>query len=441
MDTRRGFIKTAGGAFFIAAAGRAFGANAPSNRVRLAIVGCHEKGRGARVMRAAMEAGAEIAWVCDVDSRARDYAAAEVLKHGGYTPRKEKDLRKVLEDKTLDGIISETPDHWHACSAILAMRAGKGVYVEKPCCFRPEEGELIVKTWKKTGKTLQVGSQRRASKSYREALAWLQGPEKPIGDIRFVKCLCSCNRGSIGHGKAAAVPEWLDWDLWQGPAPRREFKDNIVHYNWHWFRRWGTGECGNNAVHYIDDARRAIQGVCPELVTSTGGRFVHSGDDWEWFDCQNVTWTFKGGKMITWEGSSSIRMNVGEAQDGCVVYGLEGAVKFVDDAITHMDPKGKVIERWPVVSADSEDRTGAGDPMTISHVRRYLEAVRARDPKLSCSPVEEGVRTTFLCHAANIAQTTGETLRIDPATGRCLSGGAAERLWSRDYEPGWEMKA
>ena len=145
---RRDFIKSGTGAFAIASAGRAFGDAAASNRVRLAIVGCHEKGRGQTVMKAAMKVpGVEIAYVCDVDARARDWAAAEVEKLSGFKPKKEKDLRKVLEDRELDGIISETPDHWHAYSAVLAMNAGKAVYVEKPCAFCPLECEVIVDTW------------------------------------------------------------------------------------------------------------------------------------------------------------------------------------------------------------------------------------------------------------------------------------------------------
>ena len=224
MNTRRQFLQAAAasGAFFIASPNRVFGAGAPSNRVRLAIVGCHAKGRGNRMMLAALEVpGVEIAYVCDVDARARDYAAEQVKKISGVAPKKEKDLRKVLEDKELDGIISVTPDHWHAYSAVLAMRAGKSVYLEKPCCFCPEEGEILVKTWKQTGKTLQIGTQRRASKTYREAIEWAQSAAKPLGELTFAKCLCSCSRASIGRGKVANVPEWLDWELWQGPAPRK----------------------------------------------------------------------------------------------------------------------------------------------------------------------------------------------------------------------------
>ena len=435
---RREFIKTGTGAFFIAATGRAFGVGAPSNRVRVAIMGCHEKGRGYALAKStAKMSGLEYAVVCDVDSRARAAASEMIFAETGVRPRQEKDFRKVLEDPTIDGFIVTTPDHWHAPAADLIMKAGKAVYVEKPCCFCPWEGLKLIETQKKTGAVFQMGNQRRSVRAVDEAHARIRAGL--IGEPHWAKCWYRTNRKPIGVGKPVPVPDWLDWDLWQGPAPRTEFKDNCIHYNWHWFRRWGTGECGNNAVHYIDDARRALGAGFPEKVVSAGGRLYNEGDDWEWFDSQNATWMFPGKKMITWEGSSAIRINRGEFMDGCIVYGLEGSVKFVDDAIVHCDPTGKEIQRWRVDAADSADRTCAGDPMTISHVGRFVAAVRAKDPSLSASNVEEGVRTTMMALTANIAQITETTLRLDPANGNLLSGGEAAKLWKRDYEPGWEM--
>jgi len=291
MFNRREFIKTSAGAFFIASAGKAFGADAPSNRVRLAIVGCHRDGRGITVMRAALKVpGVEIAWVCDVDDRALEFAEAEVYSTTGVKPRKEKDLRKVLEDPLLDGIISETPDHFHAYSAVLAMKAGKAVYVEKPCCFCPEEGQILMRVAKETGMVLQVGSQRRSSLTYRDAIDWVR-ESNAIGEMRWGKAWYLSNRKTIGTGRKCAVPAWLDWDLWQGPAPREEFRDNIVHYNWHWFRTWGTSEMGNNAPHFADAARWAL-GIdeFPETVQCSGlQQAFPKGGDFEWPDVFNAS--------------------------------------------------------------------------------------------------------------------------------------------------------
>ena len=275
MYSRRQFLGY-GSAAFIAASGRVFGAEAPSNRVRLAIVGCHELGRGQQVMKSALRVpGVDIACVCDVDSRAMDWAAAKVFEISGVMPKKERDFRKVLEDQSIDGVILETPDHWHALGAVMAMRAGKAVYVEKPCAFCPREGEVLLETQRKTGMVLQVGSQRRSSKTYRDAIKLLHSGA--IGEPRWTKCWYMAKRESIGIGRESPVPEWLDWDLWQGPAPRTAFRDNVVHYNWHWFRRWGTAETGNNMPHYADVARWALGVEWPESVQALSSSAFPNG--------------------------------------------------------------------------------------------------------------------------------------------------------------------
>ena len=320
---RREFIKTGAGAFFIAAAGKAWGEGAPSNRVRVAVIGCHEKGRGAAILKVlAKIPGMEVATVCDVDSRARDFAADLVRKSSGAAPKKEKDLRRVLEDRQLDAVISETPDHWHALSAVLAMRAGKHVYVEKPCAFCPREGEIILETWKKTGMVFQMGSQRRSSAAFRAAIEAVRN-DGVIGTPKWGKTWYMTRRAPIGKGVDIPVPDWLDWELWQGPAPRENLRDNLLHYNWHWFRNWGTGEAGNNSVHFVDIARWCLGVDYPERVVSAGGKYwIPEDTDWEWPDTQNISWEFPGGKFITWEGLSCTNLKpfMGVAT-GALVYG------------------------------------------------------------------------------------------------------------------------
>ena len=442
---RRDFIKTSGGAFAIAAAGCAVGSAAPSNRVRLAIVGCRERGRGARVMQSAMKVpGVEIACVCDVDARARDYAAQLVKETSGVTPYKEKDLRKVLEDKSLDGIISETPDHIHAYSAIMAMKAGKAVYVEKPCCFCPEEGLILMRVAKETGQVLQVGSQRRASISYREALQWLK-ESQAIGELRWGKCWYMSNRASIGTGKPSAVPEWLDWDLWQGPAPREGFRDNIVHYNWHWFRKWGTSEMGNNAPHFVDVSRWALGlDTFPESVSCFGGKLFDKGGDFEWPDTFNASYCYPGGKFITFEMTCHCNekpyMDVGT---GAIVYGTKGAVYFgPNDSVKVFDEKSKVIKEWraggvEVVANTPVSTSNPTAGLDVLHLTNFVEHLRARDQATNAN-AEQGVKSSVLPLLANIALDCHETVRVDPATGRPRTGIGAD-MWAREYEKGWEL--
>ncbi len=437
---RRDFIKKGSGAFAIAAAGRAIGDSAPSNRVRLAIVGCHSKGRGQTVMKAAMKVpGVEFAYVCDVDSRARDWAAAEVEKLSGFRPKKEKDLRKVLEDKELDGIISETPDHWHAYSAVLAMRAGKAVYVEKPCAFCPHEGEIIVDTWRKTGMVFQMGNQRRASLTYKAVLDYLR-ETNAIGEMRWAKCWYMADRASIGKGTKIAPPEWLDWDLWQGPAPRRDLLSNVVHYNWHWFRNWGTSEMGNNAPHFADAARWALGVGYPESVQCAGDQYFPKDDDYVWPDTFNASFKFPGGKLITFELASHCKekpyMDVGT---GAMIYGTNGSLYLSPhDTATLYDVKGKEIKSWLAGGrTEAGSLTNPTSSLDVLHQTKFVECIRAKSQATN-APADEAVKSTYLPLLANIATDTGETIHLDPNTGKLLTK-SAERLWSREYEKGWEL--
>ena len=440
---RRDFIKAGSGAFFIAAANRVMGAAAPSNRVRLGIVGCHEKGRGFSVMKSAMKVpGVEIAWVCDVDRRARENAADYIFRKTGVRPRMEKDLRKVLEDKELDGIISETPDHFHAYSAVIAMRAGKAVYVEKPCCFCPAEGRILMRVAKETGMVLQVGSQRRASLSFKSAIDYVR-QSGVIGEMRTAKAWYFSNRASIGVGRKTAVPEWLDWDLWQGPAPREDFRDNIVHYNWHWFRKWGTSEMGNNAPHFIDAARWAL-GIetFPESVQCSGGLYYPKGGDFEWPDVFNSSFKYPGGKMITFElachGASKMPM---DAQTGTIIQGEKGSLFLgpSDEAVV-MNADGEAVKEWTaggIVKGGAISLTNPTAGLDVAHLAKYVDCIRAKDPRTN-APADVGVKSSVLPLLANIATDCGETLRLDPETGDCLSKAGADK-WAREYAKGWEL--
>ena len=441
---RREFIKAGAGAFFIATTGKVFGAAAPSNRVRLAIVGCHEKGRGITVMKAAMKVpGVEIACVCDVDRRAREFAADHVFKATGVRPKMEKDLRKVLEDKGLDGIISETPDHFHAYSAVMAMRAGKAVYVEKPCCFCPEEGQVLMRVAKETGMVLQVGSQRRASLPFKSAIDFVRS-SGVIGGLNYAKAWYFSNRGSIGKGKVTAVPEWLDWDLWQACAPRERFRDNIVHYNWHWFRKWGTSEMGNNAPHFADAARWAL-GIdsFPETVTCSGGTFFPKGDDFEWPDTFNASFVYPGGKFITFEMSchhpSPHRLQ-GD-QTAVIAYGDKGSLYLGSLGNAKVfGPKGELIREWAVgdmTNSGTISLTNPTEALDVAHMTNFIECLRAKKQETN-SNAEQGVKSSVLPLLANIAVDCGETIRLDPATGKLVSK-AGEKGWAREYEKGWEV--
>ena len=443
---RRDFLKNGAGAFAIAAAGTVRGANAPSNRVRLGIVACARYCRGQRVLGHTLKVpGVEIAYACDVLEEARNWTAGRLEKETGVRPKKEKDVRKVLEDKELDGIICATPDHWHATCAVMAMRAGKHVYVEKPCAFCPSEGEIIMATQKATGKVFQMGNQRRSSEYVRKAVKLIH--EGAIGETKWGKVWYMAGREPIGNGKSVPVPKNFDWDLWQGPAPRTGYRDNYVPYNWHWFRRWGTGECGNNSIHFVDLARWAMKLEWPSRVTSSGGEFwIPESDDWQWPDAQMVTWEFPERKFITWEGlcCTGFKPYMGYGT-GAMIYGTKGTAFFTPGSgVIIDDGHGKNVRKFEPEGADkvkdTTDRVNGGgitDP-TFYHVSNFVDAVRKNDPAFAYSGAEDAVKSTFLALSANVSQLSRSVIDVDPSNGG-LRTKAGEAFWSREYEKGWEL--
>src|SRR5690625_1961545 len=251
--------------------------DSPNNRIRTAAIGVNARGRTVANVFAQVP-GSEIAYVCDVDSRALERTRQLCAESQGKEPKAEKDFRKVLEDPDVDAVMIATPNHWHAPMAILALKAGKHVYVEKPCSQTPREGELLQEAARKYNRVVQIGNQRRSWPRVKEAIKLVQNGA--IGDVFHSRSWYANARASIGHGKQVEIPEWLDYELWQGPAPREPYRDNIIHYNWHWFWNWGGGEAANNGIHSLDLSRWGLEVGFPSRVTSSGGRYYYN-DDWE----------------------------------------------------------------------------------------------------------------------------------------------------------------
>ncbi|MFV0265720.1 MAG: Gfo/Idh/MocA family protein, partial [Draconibacterium sp.] len=241
-----------------------------NERINVGAMGVNSRGL-ALAKNFAMQKNCNLMSVSDVDSRAAEKCVSSINEITGSRPKSFGDFRKALEDKDMDAIIIATPDHWHAPAALLALKAGKHVYLEKPCSHSPAEGEILVEAASRYNRILQMGNQRRSWPNVMKAIDEIKSGV--IGKPYFGKSWYTNKRGSIGVGKLSAVPEWLDWELWQGPAPRMQFKDNYVHYNWHWFWQWGTGEALNNGTHMVDLLRWGMDVNYPVRVSSNGGRF------------------------------------------------------------------------------------------------------------------------------------------------------------------------
>lgn len=420
---RRLFLKAsasllASGGALTSTQSRAANDGAAGESIRVAVMGVN--GRGLALTRGFMAAGCEVATICDVDTRAAERAGEAVAQSQGQPAKIEGDIRRVLDDPKVDVLIVAAPNHWHAPATILGCAAGKYVYVEKPLSQTAEEGELAIAAARKHDRVVQMGSQRRSRPGIIEAVERLHAGE--IGELLYARTWYNSRRPAIGHGKPAEVPEWLDWDLWQGPAPRRPFVDNIVHYNWHWHWHWGGGELANNGIHSLDLARWGLNVTFPERVTAGGGKYRHD-DDQQTPDTMMVTYDFPEGKTATWEGLSWSPMGPRDGGFGVTFHGTEGTMLMLDAGYVIYDMRRNEVDK------------GSGPSGDADHLANFLHCVRhGGKPN---SDVEEAHRSTLLCHLGNIAYRTRSVLHCDTNNGQILDNDEAAALWSREYDEAW----
>jgi predicted dehydrogenase len=432
-STRRQFLRTTGAATAASVFGFPSIARAAdaAKQINVAVIGVNSRG-GALAGNFSSLPGVNITHICDVDSRAIGKCVGKLKNE---KPKGERDFRKVLENKDVDAVVIATPDHWHAPMTMLAMDAGKHVYVEKPCSHNPAEGEMLIKKQKDTGMVFQMGNQRRSSAGIKEAKALIEAGE--IGDIKKAECWYGRKRGPIGTGKVVEVPDWLDWELWQGPAPHTDYRDNIVHYNWHWFLRWGTGEVCNNGTHEIDVCRWLLGVDYPTKVASKAGREVITTGDWEFFDHQVTDMTFANGMTIRWEGYSHKSFKKHGKSRGTLITGSKGEMIVTEGGYEILGREKKKIDTKGLAK-DATDTTAPTKELTGRHCWNFIETVRGNAK--ANSPVDEAHQSVLLCHLANIAQFAGGSIDCDPKTGRIVGDAKAMEMWGRDYQEGWEPK-
>lgn len=375
----------------------AFGAN---DRLRVAVLGVN--GRGTNHISGFMKQdNVEVATLCDPDMNISGQRAKEFEAKYGKKVSTEQDLRKVYEDKSIDAVSIATPNHWHALAAIWACQAGKDVYVEKPACHTIWEGQQLVAAAKKYKRIVQHGVQLRSSKSIQEAIQHLR--DGLIGHVYMARGTVYKWRPDIGDKGNSAVPAGLDWNLWQGPAKEKEFSENYVHYNWHWFWDYGNGDIGNQGIHETDLAMRGLDVGLPEEITSAGGKYL-------WNDCKEtpelLTSTYnypKEGKIIEFEVRPWMTNQEDGVNVGNIFYGDKGYM-VINGYADYKTFLGR--EREPGPSGNS-----GGD-----HYQNFVEAVRSQDYSHLNGPIETGYKSSALAHLGNIAYRLGRRLNFDPVT-------------------------
>jgi predicted dehydrogenase len=333
-----------------------------------------------------------------------------------------QDLRQVLDDKAVDAVWIATPDHWHGPAAILACEAGKHVYVEKPCSHNIREGRLMVEAARKHGRVMQVGMQSRSSAMVREGIEMLRGGA--IGDVLVAKAWNSQKRKDIGHSAPSEPPAGLDFDLWVGPAPMVPYRPNLLHYNWHWWYAFGSGDMGNDGVHELDIARWGL-GVDepPSTVVALGGKYAFD-DDQQFPDTQYVAFEFPGDgrvgrkKQIIYEQRIWSPYPEQGFENGNAFYGTKGMMLLSKS------------DGWSIPGGQSRQ----GSASVPENHQDFLDSIR--DGRRPRAEIETGHLSATLAHLGNIATRVGRTLRYDPKAERVRDDPEADRLVRRDYREG-----
>ncbi len=411
--------------------GRIIGAN---DRINIAIAGLGRRLGAFPSPISNKKNNVELVYLCDVMKSQRENAAKVYSEHIKNTPKLENDIRKVIADPEVDLLINATPDHWHAPGAILAVAAGKHVYVEKPATHNMRENELIVAAQEKYKKHIQMGTQQRSSAHTIEIINEIHNGI--IGTPYKAVAFYTNGRGEVPVQKKAPVHEGLDWDLFQGPAPRREYTQETWNYNWHWYGwDYGTAESGNNGTHEFDVARWALQVDYPTRVDVEAAKRQFVDDGWDMYDDMEVTFRFAGDKVIEWDGKSRNGYPTYGSDRGTIIYGSEGSVYINRQKYILYDRKGKVVKDTGKLTNEAGTALGGGGDMTTAHVVNLFDAIRGKAELTA--PISNGIITMAMVHYSNIAYRIGKGFDIDDASGRMFDRDAM-KLWGREYEPGWE---
>ncbi len=421
MD-RRYFL--AGSAAAAASKLRASNLASPNDTVRVACVGVRGQGRS-HIGAYSKMSNVEIAAVCDIDEAVLEQRLGEIEKSGKKRPAGFTDLRKLLEDKSIDAISIATQNHNHALQTIWGCQAGKDVYVEKPCTHNVFEARQIVAAARKYERIVQHGTNARSVPSIREGVEQLR--QGLIGDLYMARGLCFKWRDTIGRKPVEPVPKGVHYDLWLGPAPKREFTRNRFHYNWHWFWEYGNGDIGNQGIHQMDTCRWGLGVTYPVKISAMGGHYMFD-DDQETPNTLVASFEFDDNgkkKLLVFEvrhWMSNHEGDIGRAGTsntiGCLFYGSKGYMTIGGGYRTYL---GKEQKPGPA-------RSDGGNNWA-----NFIAAVRSRKRANLNAEIEEGAISTVLVHLANISYRLGRTIRFDPKTLTCPGDAEANRMLTRNY--------
>ncbi len=395
---------------------------APSERMNVAVMGIRGRGRSLALDFASMK-DVRVTYLCDVDERLLAPLGKSVSDKQKSTAKLQSDVRKVLDDKSVDALVVATPDHWHALATVWACQAGKHVYVEKPASQTLREGRKMIEASRKYKRVVQVGTQSRSAPHYHDVIEYVRSDK--LGHVHMAKAWNSQLRSNIGHANDGPVPPGVDYNLWLGPAAERPFNPNRFHSTWHWNWDYGTGDLGNDGIHDLDIARWGLGVTSPSTATCAGAKWAHD-DDQQVPDTQIATFTFPESKAILVYEQRLWSPYVQEGyENGVAFYGTKGYILVGRSGWRLIGPGNKEM---PTTSKPFSDEP---------HRRNFLDCVKSgARPN---ADIEEGHHSAVLAHLGNISYRVGRSLTYDGKTETIVSDTEAQALCQRDYRKPFEI--
>lgn len=436
MDDRRDFLKAGMGAALTTSifTGRVKGAN---DRIRVSFIGMGRMGTS-NLQFAMKQPDVEVVSVCDVYQPHLEKAVAL----SGRGPNKEpdarpkakgiEDFREILRDKSVDAVCIATPDHWHPYMTVEACKAGKDVYVEKPICVALEEGRKMVQAARKYNRVVQVGTMQRSGVHFQKACEIVRSGE--IGKVTFVR---TWNYGNmkpegIGNPPDADPPPGLDWDLWLGPAPKRQYNQNrfgvdpkaYSHFRWFW--DYAGGMMTDWGIHLLDIVQMAFNEAYPTAITALGSKFFIQ-DNRETPDTLQVTYEYPG-FIATYENRMGNAQSMFNKGYGILFHGEKGTL-FVDRSLYQLLPeKGSSLEAVEVKSSNNAN---------MAHWENFLECIKTRQKPIS--DIEIGHRSTSTALLGNVALRSKLRVDWDPQR-ESTPQSEARRYLKREYRKPWKLE-
>lgn len=403
----------------------------PISQLNVAIIGAGSRG-GTHTGEMLKAEGVTITHVCDIDDGRGDGKAKLIEEKQGRRPTFEKDLRRILDNKSVDMVSIATPNHWHALGGIWAMQAGKDAYIEKPVCHNIAEGTALIAAARKYKRVCQVGTQCRSSSAVIDAIAFIR--DGGIGQVNLARGLCYKRRKSIGKLGDYAIPDNVDFNLWSGPAAYSDPKltRGSFHYDWHWQRNYGNGDLGNQGPHQTDIARWGLGiDTHPNSVISYGGRLGYQAER-------------KDPKYVDAGDTANTEVSIYDYGDKCIVFETRGL--SVDDSadqelnrlfgstkgnkigVVFYGTEGYMVQtqygRCVVYDRDFQvvkEFSAKGDLNSV-HFGNFIDACRRRDPSLLNADVREGHLSAAISHLGNISYYVGELNHVSESELRSALG-------------------